>query len=189
MVWHIQTPGATLVRHKRPQFQGVRALPEQFLRIGPRGGRCVAEGVVPSPGAGVRNRKPTGLRNPRRGGLADGTAQEFAGRLAGARCPALRSRRPFRLGDGVPARPCRALRGMGIPGVPNISSQRKCWGGFRGGGRRAEPGLRTSRHLCPEGVKRACGRLCPAGVKPRKNRPRRGRSGIKKVLSEGLPSV
>ena len=31
-----------------------------------------------------------------------------------ARCPALRSRRPFRLGDGVPARPCRALRGMGI---------------------------------------------------------------------------
>ena len=33
-----------------------------------------------------------------------------------------------------------------------------------GGGRRAEPGLRTSRHLCPEGVKRARGRLCPAGV-------------------------
>ena len=67
-------------------------------------------------------------------------------------CPALRSRRPFRFGDGVPARPCRAKRGMGIPGVPNISSQRKYWGGFRGGGRRAEPGLRTSRLEKPAAV-------------------------------------
>ena len=62
VVWHIQTPGSTLDRHKRPQFQGVRALPEQFLRIGPRGGRCVAEGVGPCPEAGVLSMK-RGLHN------------------------------------------------------------------------------------------------------------------------------
>ena len=111
---------------------------------------------MPSPGAGVRNRKPAGLRNPRWGGSADGKTEVFVRRLAGEFCPALRSRRPFRLGDGVPARPCRARHGAGIPGVPNISSQRKCWGGFRGGGRRAEPGLRNSRQkeLAAEAAKK-----------------------------------
>ena len=86
---------------------------------------------MPSPGAGVRHRGPAGPRNPRRGGWADGTTKVLVGRLAGARCPALRSRRPFRLGDGVPAR--------------QIPSKARYLAPSRGGGRRAEPGLRTSR--------------------------------------------
>ena len=48
------------------------------------------EGVVPCPGAGVRNRGPAGPRNPRRGGWADGKARVFVGWLAGARCPAVK---------------------------------------------------------------------------------------------------
>ena len=70
-----------------------------------------------------------------------------------ARCPALRSRRPFRFGDGVPARPCRARHGHFV----------------RGGGRRAEPGLRTSRLEKPAAA-------------AAKNRPRRGSPGIKRRL-------
>ena len=55
------------------------------------------EGVVPCPGAGVRNRKPAGLRNPRRGGSADGRARVLVRRLEGARCPAVKfSKRPSR---------------------------------------------------------------------------------------------
>ena len=105
-------------------------MPEQFLRIGPRGGRCVAEGVVPCPGAGVRNRKPAGLRNPRRGGMAEGKTKVFVRRLAGARCPALRSEGLFGSETGSP-------RTRAVQGTARVSS--------RGGGRRAEPGLRTSR--------------------------------------------
>ena len=45
---------------------------------------------MPCPGAGVRHRKPAGLRNPRRGGWADGKTRVFVRRLAGARCPAVK---------------------------------------------------------------------------------------------------
>ena len=47
-----------------------------------------------------------------------------------------------------------------------------------GGGRRAEPGLRTSRHLCPEGVKRARGRS-------RKKPPPQGPPRHKKKACQG----
>ena len=114
---------------------------------------------MPCPGAGVRHRKPAGLRPPRRGGLADGTAQEFVGRLAGARYPALRSAGLFGSETGSP-------RTRAVQGTARVSS--------RGGGRRAEPGLRTSRQKSPR-------------PKPQKNRPRRGRLGIKKVASEVPP--
>ena len=97
-----------------------------------------------------------GPRTPRRGGWADGTTKALVGRLARERCPALRSAGLFGSETGPPKlTPCFLSTAQkawgpqrsraGTPGVPNISSQRKYWGGFRGGGRRAEPGLRTSR--------------------------------------------
>ena len=53
------------------------------------------EGVVHCPGAGVRHRSSAELRNPRRGGWADGKTEVFVRRLAGARCPAVKfSKRP-----------------------------------------------------------------------------------------------
>ena len=45
---------------------------------------------MPCPGAGVRNRSSAELRNPRRGGSADGRARVLVGWLAGARCPAVK---------------------------------------------------------------------------------------------------
>ena len=111
-----------------------------------------AGGCRALPRSRFRNRSSTELRNPRRGGLAEGKTKVLAGWFAGEFCPALRSRRPFRFGDGIPARPCRARHGHFV----------------RGGGRRAEPGLRTSRQEKPAAT-------------AAKNRPRRGRPGIKKV--------
>ena len=134
---------------------------------------------MPSPEAGVRNREPAGLRNPRRCGLADGTAKEFAGRLAGAHCPALRSAGLFGSETGSPR--ARAVQGTGIPGVPNISLQRKYWGGFRGGGRRAEPGLRTSTPLVPRrGKKSPRPVYAPQGYRPQQKKKNN-------ALSEGPP--
>ena len=72
------------------------------------------EGAAPARSAGVRHRGFAKPRNPRWGGLAEGKTKVLAGWFAGEFCPALRSRRPFRFGDGVPARPCRVKRGMGI---------------------------------------------------------------------------
>ena len=89
---------------------------------------------MPCPGAGVRNRKPAGLRNPRRGELADGKTEVFVRQLARARCPALRSAGLFGSETGSP-------RARAVQGTARVSS--------RGGGRRAEPGLRTSRQKEP----------------------------------------
>ena len=69
---------------------------------------------MPCPGAGVRNRKPAGLRNPRRGGLLGAQTELFTWRFRECALPGVEVRRPFRLVDGVPARPCRAKRGAGI---------------------------------------------------------------------------
>ena len=108
------------------------------------------------PGAGVRNRGFAKPRNPRRGGLLGAQTELFIWRFRECALPGVEVRRPFRLGDGsLKLTPCFLSTAQkawgpqrsraGTPGVPNISSQRKYWGGFRGGGRRAEPGLRTSR--------------------------------------------
>ena len=114
-----------------------------------------AGGCRALPRSRFRNRSSTELRNPRRGGLAEGKTKVLAGWFAGEFCPALRSRRPFRLADGVPAR--------------QIPSKARYLAPSRGGGRRAEPGLRTSRQEKPAAA-------------AAKNRPRRGRSGIKEGL-------
>ena len=135
--------------------------------------------------------------------------------------PGVEVRRPFRLGDGVPAHPCRIFaarvssRGGGRRAEPGLRTSRQksprpvyAPQGYRpqqkkknnaylegpphaqklqqrakkrrraspcGGGRRAEPGLRTST------PKKACGRLCPAGVQPQKNVPAGAVPALKKV--------
>ena len=120
---------------------------------------------MPCPGAGVRHRSSAELRNPRRGGSADGTTKALVGRLAGARCPALRSRRPFRLADGVPARPCLALRGAGflcagVVGGPNPA--------------------------CGPHAKKA---LRPAGRKKRKKRRFRQKDCLRCLLFKGIRKI
>ena len=75
--------------------------------------------------------------------------------------PGVEVRRPFRLGDGVPAHPCRVKRGMGIlcagvVGEPNPAC-----------------GPHAKKSLRP---------------KPQKNRPRRGRPGLKEGLSRKYTS-
>ena len=136
-------------RAETGQRPGFRAQREKFWgKAGRFGAACVAEGVVPSPGAGVRHRKPAGLRNPRRGGWADGRARVFVRQFAGARCPALRSAGLFGSETGSPrahAALCAA------------------WVSSRGGGRRAEPGLRTSRQEKPAAE---AAKTVPAGAVP-----------------------
>ena len=105
------------------------------------GGGCRA-----LPRSRFRHRKPAGLRNPRRGGWAEDTAKEFAGWLAGARCPALRSAGLFGSETGSP----RARAALCA-----------AWVSSRGGGRRAEPGLRTSRQEEP--AAEAAKKLPPPG--------------------------
>ena len=104
---------------------------------------------MPCPGAGVRHRGPTGLRNPRRGGSADGTTKALVGRLAGARCPALRSAGLFGSETGSPRTRVAFLRHgylvAGVVGGPNPAC-----------------GPHAKKSLRP---------------KPQKNCPRRGRSG------------
>ena len=79
---------------------------------------------MPSPGAGGRHRKPAGLRNPRRGGLAEGKTKVLAGWFAGEFCPALRSEGLFGSETGSPRARYRALLGIwhlvaGVVGGPN----------------------------------------------------------------------
>ena len=96
---------------------------------------------APEPAFGIA--APQGRETPAGAGCWVLKRSCLPGGSESARCPALRSAGLFGSETGSPR--ARAVQGTGIPGVPNISSQRKCWGGFRGGGRRAEPGLRTSR--------------------------------------------
>ena len=89
---------------------------------------------MPSPEAGVRNRSSAELRNPRRGGSAEGKTKVFVRRLAGARCPAVK----FPMRPRSRAKPCDEIAYWNLG---------------------------------------------------RKKEPRRGRSGLKEVFSERLPSV
>ena len=78
---------------------------------------------MPCPGAGVRHRGSAELRNPRRGGVADGTTKALVGRLAGERCPALRSAGLFGSETGSPRTRVAFLRHgylvAGVVGGPN----------------------------------------------------------------------
>ena len=174
---------------------------------------------MPSPGAGVRNRKPAGLRNPRRGGLLGAqtelftwrfrecalpgveVAQAFSARRRGPRAPVPRFSRygHFVRGGGRRAEPGLRTSRQEKPAARRPQkracgrSRKKEKGPFRrapsrlklqqrakkrqraspcGGGRRAEPGLRTSRHLCPEGVKKARGPFMPRRGTGRNKRER-----------------
>ena len=220
MVWHIQTPGATLPRQNRtaPRLSSTAKtaltysaviLCSRSERTGPgppifpRRGNVGVGGVVPCPGADVRHRKPAGLRNPPPGRAGGWHSPRVCRTVCRGAWPGVEVRRPFRLGDGVPARQIpRKARYL----APN-----------RGGGRRAEPGLRTSRQkelaaaaakkppppgpprypkgffrrtpFCLSPKKKPLGLLnapqkknpwpvyAPQGCRPQKNRPRRGRPG------------
>ena len=77
---------------------------------------------APEPALGIAS--PQACETPRRGGLADGTAQEFVGPFVGARGPALRSAGLFGSETGSPRARYRALLGIwhlvaGVVGGPN----------------------------------------------------------------------
>ena len=115
---------------------------------------------MPCPGAGVRHRKPAGLRNPRRGGWAEGKTKVFVEWLAGARCPALRSEGLF--GSETGSQRARAVQGTGILCAGVVGETNPACG----------PHAKKSPRPQPQ-------KTVPAGAVP----------VLKKVLSEGLPSV
>ena len=82
-----------------------------------------AEGCRALPRSRFRHRGFAKPRNPRRGGWADGKAKELVRRLAGARCPALRSAGLFGSETGSPRTRVAFLRHgylvAGVVGGPN----------------------------------------------------------------------
>ena len=92
---------------------------------------------MPSPGAGLGIAAPQSRETPAGAGGGWHCPRVCRTACRGA-LPGVEVHRPFRLGDGVPAHPCRARHGAGIPGAPQHFLA-KMLGWVSRGRRRAEP--------------------------------------------------